>query len=302
MAKKIHCFKCGNVINDKSAATPFKHFTGIRYFCNTCAHHMGGYTWENGARQSAPTKAGFTLSKEFEIPNRALHFIDSCETTAALESRGWIGTGDCTVWKEFKTPIYNGLQSYTKTAKAIEQITRVKEWKNDNTYGTHTNIGHNELDIDAINIIRTWRETLLQPLENAMNDDMNRALYGRTWTLYADKMNHYGYGWQADHGCFINLQHDTHIEFRMNKVISAARDNRVNKYAFETVAALVDFAKVVKNNRATLERGEPLTTANRRAAEKTAAKLEKIYIKHASNALRLEREGRADEMNAAAAD
>ena len=281
MARKIHCFKCGNVIADKAAAVPFHHYTGTRYFCRDCAAHEGGYTWENTDRQSKETAAGWTLSKEFEIPRAALAYIDGRETTAALEARGWIGTSDCTVWKEFKTPIYNGLQSYTKVSKSIEQITKVSEWKTNRDYGTHTNIGHRDLDRAAIDIIRTWRETLLQQLQNRMTDRENRALYGRTWTTYADRMNEYGNGWANDHGCFINLQHNTHIEYRMNKYQTAAQDNRATKYAIETTAALLDFAKIVKNNRATIA-PDGLRAANRAAAEKTARRLVKIYDKWAA--------------------
>ena len=70
----------------------------------------------------------------------------------------------------------------------------------------------------------------------------------------------------------------------MNKYQSAEQDNRATKYAIETTAALLDFAKAVDNNRATIADRTALKAANKAAAEKTARRLVKIYEKHTAAA------------------
>lgn len=275
--RKCRCFHCHADLLPGSGIA-FDHTTGTRYFCSRCVDFVGSYSWENGATVSAKTAQGFTISKEFEIPRSAVRFFDPAAALAKLTSYGWIATQDSTVWRECKTPIYQSLQSYNKISRAVEKALNVSSWRCDPSYGTHTNVGHPDLDID---IVRKWRESIFGKLQATMDENPETmvSLYGRGWTYYAGKMNEYAPGWQEDHGCFINLQHNTHVEFRLNKFQSAEQDGKVNAYCIETVGALVELCKAIKANRERLH-GAELIAENKKAVEKTAAKVDNIYRKH----------------------
>lgn len=295
MARTTHCIKCGKELT-KETRIAFKHTTGTRYMCAECARRWdGGYSSENGAFTSKETATGATISKEMELPRSyGLRVPEQIrdQISAKMKTYGWIKTPDGSVYEEWKTPIYNSLQSYSKVSKMFEQFARVSQWSDDDTYGTHTNVGHKNLDV---RIVRKFYESLFTRLYETMSSNTTalKSLYGRSYVYYAQPLTpglaprSGADGYAMDSGCgaaehrlAINVQHKTHIEFRLNKYISFEQDNKVSKYAIDTVLALVEFCDKINANRAALT-GEKLKAANKAAAEKTSRKVDNIYRKYA---------------------
>ena len=127
-----------------------------------------------------------------------------------------------------------------------------------------------------------------------MKSDESRVkeLYGRTFTGYAQAYrsdlapisNADGYAQNEnftanEHVLAINVQHKTHIEFRLNKYISFEQDNKVSKYAIETVLACVEFCDMIRANRDAYT-GAKLIEKNKAAADKASRKIDNIYRKY----------------------
>ena len=294
--RKTHCIKCGQELT-KENRIAFQHTTGTRYMCAHCAsiyNCAGSYSTENHLRVSKETTTGATISKEMELPRKYAYTLSNNERAtlnAYMTSQGWLCTPDGSVYQEWKTPIYNSLQSYSKISKTFEKLAQVSKWRDDMSYGTHTNVGHARLDI---RVIRKFYESLFCRLYETMKSDESRVkeLYGRTFTGYAQAYNSSlaprsgsdGYAQNEsfnanEHVLAINVQHKTHIEFRLNKYISFEQDNKVSKYAIDTVLACVEFCDMIRTNRDTYT-GEELKEKNRAAADKASRKIDNIYRKY----------------------
>ena len=285
MARTRRCIHCGR--SEREATLyPFHHSTGTRYTCERCAplDVYSGYGRENGATAGNTTKAGFTLSKEFELPGGSSSYFGR-EGVAYFVSQQFDPTEDCTVWIEMKSPIYKNLNAWTRTSKAIEARFGT-EWTRLAGYGTHTNVGHPDLDMA---IVRQWYKSLFGRLYNTLDEVVSdRAerhrivdLFGRTPVDYA----HIAHGWelenpQAEHSIIWNVQHETHLECRLVKWTNATQDNNATKYAIETVAAVVEFCNEVKSNRLKTGIIEERIAMNRKSAEKAGRKIDNILRKH----------------------
>lgn len=302
--KTTKCLLCNEEVNRNTAyetrhryrtivvtATAVKHPTGTRYVCADClkraidriedrtADRHSTYYEENQKRVSKPTAQGYTISKEFEIGESFIQFDHEkiCSAYANLLTRAFLPTHDCTVTSEWKSPIYNGLQSYSKIAKHLDTLVYLNEWNTDPSYGTHTNIGHTDFTASHMDILRQWHKTLLMPLSDYLEsnstqciDIFSRDLSG-TWAEPINPNN------PLNHENFINFQHASWVEFRVNKYISYQQDSYATKVCIALFDHLLKFAKAVIANRTTYN-GRVLADKNRECAEKTAQKLVKTFI------------------------
>lgn len=286
MSTKAKCLKCGHTIPLVQTAIPIVHPTGKRYYCRECAEEAfrrsrsgATYSQENVTYKSKPTSEGFTISKEFETSTWIGENLDR-ETqlyiVANLDFRGWIATFDCTVWVEFKSPIYNGLNGYNKDSKAIEAIAQVARWRHMTDYGTHTNIGHNDFTEYRMGILRQWRETLFTPLQTYLvsNSERCKDIFGRKIGGWAGTMGSN----PLEHPVFINLQHKDWVEFRINKYVSFEQDSYATKVCIALFELMLDFTRKIEANRRTYS-GRELANKNREIATKYGDKLAATFDK-----------------------
>lgn len=285
MARQARCIQCkalnGEWKNGRiTVLHAFMHNTGRRYICEACSptlgHDVGGYTRENDVFVGKDTKGGFTLSKEFEVPYSADRLFGR-EGVAYLKSNKFIQTDDCTVWYEFKSPIFNNKNSWSRISREIESRFGT-DWTSDNTYGTHTNVGHPDFDVS---IVRQWYESLFTRLYatvRSTDDEKLRALFGRSWRE-TDWAKPYVVPYGEEHRLMWNVEHSTHMECRLVKWTSYEQDRRATEYAIETTAAIVEFCVAIRKNRETLG-GNGLVLANRKAADKASRKIDNIFRKH----------------------
>lgn len=278
MSRIAKCFVCGCVASSYNSLHPFKHTTGTRYICTHCSptagHDVGGYSTENGVFVGKETENGFTISKEFEVPRSAAMTFGHAGV-AYLKSKGFIQTDDCTVWYEFKSPIFNNKNSWARISREIEARFGT-EWTHDSTYGTHTNVGHPDLDVS---LMERWYESLFTRLYKTVNEtsaEKVRNVFGRTSCYWAEASLTPEYG---AHTRMWNTEHTTHLELRLNKWTSYAQDKLATAYAVETVGACVEFCNAIRMNRSSLQ-GDMLVKANRIAAEKAGRKIDNIFRKY----------------------
>lgn len=284
MARQARCIQC-KALNGEwkdgelTVLSAFMHNTGKRYVCQRCAKVIDdwtGYTTENNVFVGQETKGGFTLSKEFEVPKSAgQHF--GREGVAYFVSTKFLQTHDSTVWFEFKSPIFNNKNSWSRISREIEARFGT-DWTSDSSYGTHTNVGHPDFDVT---IVKQWYESLFTRLYatvRSTDDEKLRALFGRSWrdTQWAKP---YVVPYGEEHRLMWNVEHSTHMECRLAKWTSYEQDKRATEYAIETTAAIVEFCVAVRKNRETLG-GEALKCANRKAADKASRKIDNIFRKH----------------------
>lgn len=288
MSVKPKCLKCGTLIANTNweNAIPIVHPTGTRYYCRHCAEEClrrsrcgSTYSQENTTYKSKPTAQGYTISKEFETSTWISRHLDTntqLYIVANLDYRKWIPTLDSTVWIEFKSPIYNGLNGYNKDSKAIAEIAQVARWSHMTDYGTHTNIGHTDFSEYRMEILRQWRETLFGNLQTYLTTNTSRCkdIFGRCIGGWAGEMA----GDYTQHTCFINLQHKTWVEFRINKYISYSQDSYATKVCIALFDVMLDFCRRIESNRRTYS-GRELASKNRETATKYAEKLTATFDK-----------------------
>lgn len=171
------------------------------------------YSQENGVRVNGQKKHGFTWSIEMELTS---HNDAFCRT---LQYNNFMPTYDCTVAVEYKSPIYQSLNGVRKLLRSL------RNELNDDYFnyrcGTHCNVGHDMINSVSLDYIRHFYHSLFMPLSNwlLLNPEATEKVFGRQLsTSYSDWAIAINQNSEPlEHKNFINLQHDTHIEFRLCK-------------------------------------------------------------------------------------
>jgi hypothetical protein len=160
-----------------------------------------------------------------------------------------------------------------------------------NSYGTHTNIGTINSEFPQMHVLRENRYyiSLFKPLSDYLYNHTDDCIkiFGRGFVYYAEELTEYSDS--LAHRNFINLQHNTHIKYRINKFINA------NQY-FYSVKLCVELTKCVLTNFCDYVDDyyfEPDKLGHR--ADITANKLVKIFKKYAEKVDSLDTENESDE-------
>ena len=207
------------------------------YMCPSCAELMGGYSFENTQTVGTPgCGGGFTYSIEFET-NNPTH-----DMQAYMLKNKWACTSDCTVDAEYKSPIFQSLNSPKKLLVTLEQMQANGDFSVGSNCGTHFNVGV----IDGIGAwtmdsIRERYGMLFGPLSDylAANPEKCGLVFGRPlnpngWAVpYRAGMSSY------EHTLFVNCQHNTHLEFRAAKFRTAAQYMHMAKMCKEIVKTIL---------------------------------------------------------------
>lgn len=207
---------------------------GWHYMCRSCYNKQASYSTDNTTFKGEGLKGREnSISLEFEVS------IFNKEPHQFLSQYGWLNTSDCTVQAEYKTPIYTGsLNSLVRIYKSIDKNFDIPDWGDD--YGTHTNVGHkNKINAETIVYLRRFYHSLFLPLSNHLKANTNKTikLFGRDFTYYANHIDKYSE--PSAHTNFINLQHVTHIEFRLCKYINAHQFAICNKFCIDAVNCII---------------------------------------------------------------
>lgn len=197
----------------------------VAYVCDCHGHNtddecIENYTTENDKFKGKPSKKDETYSFEWE--NHDVTLAAKCE----LSHADMMPSRDCTTDIEYKSPIYLSANSLVATVKKtlsyLVETGKVTLTVDD---GTHFNVGTKSRAMAQVTDY-FWHNTdayikVFAPITKAMQDDPEGtiALFGRyfnRWALEID-VNTYHAGM---HENWVNVQHDTHLEFRICKFVS----------------------------------------------------------------------------------
>lgn len=200
------CDVCGA---RKSASKMVRSKKG-KYVCKECLR-VKSYSTKNDTRVGKDTKAGWTFGFEFEcIPK-------SEEDEAVLVSKKWgfIPTSDGSLptgGVELKSPTICGRTSLKRMFDAANESVDFSH----SSCGQHINVGNRWMDKTTMNAIRSRANKIFSPMERYMNDHESdtRRVCGRFFGNYRERV---GGGNSYRHGCWVNLDHDNRVEFRISK-------------------------------------------------------------------------------------
>lgn len=259
------------------------------FFCHECAIKMtGNYSTENSEKVNKATKTNdCTISIELEVPNLARCYTSEESLQWLTNEAKFLKTPDGSVWYEFKSPIYNNLLGLSKVLSNFEKLNKLSSWNESNDYGTHLNIGNEALTEDNLLIIRRFYHSLFVPYSYHLlsHPEKTIALHGRFFTYYAQAItdvsavpNHFGGNYMEDCHCnFINIQHSTHIEFRLCKLMTARQYMMVARMYQEIIQkAVCDYFLARYDESMTTEKKKQLAS---KASEKMIKIFEKYYSK-----------------------
>lgn len=266
MIKTATCLRCGAtdmVDTMHRVKSPSKNYF---YVCNHCRDYEASYSAENGTFAHKQAKHGLTLSIEFETSVRN-------DDSNILYQYGFLPSSDGSIHgTEWKSPIYTNISGLSQMFKTIEGKTTVGT-----ECGTHTNVG-TFTATEMSHIVRFYH-SLFVPLCEYMQQHASDTitLFGRNFTYYANTINNNTT--PTKHENFINVQHNTHLEFRLAKFRTAEQYIRLVKMCMEmTKAVKTNFIEHFNDNRG----GENMTSYRKHKASVTAKKLISIFKKYAS--------------------
>lgn len=286
--RQCTCKACGQIL-EKGEAVKVYTRNAYGFFCHDCSIKMtGNYSTENSEKVNKITKTNnCTISIELEVPDSARRYNNEASFQWLTADAKFLKTPDGSVWYEFKSPIYNNLLGLSKVLSNFEKLNRLEKWNDDSEYGTHLNIGNEAFTEDNLLIIRRFYHSLFVPYSDYLlsHPEKTTALHGRDFTYYAQALTHnssvpYHFGGNYTEDChcnFINIQHSTHIEFRLCKLITAHQYMMVARMYQEIIQkAICDYFLARYDKAMTTEKKKQLAN---KASEKMIKIFEKYYNK-----------------------
>lgn len=257
------------------------------YVCEYHAKYEDSYYSENEYRQGKRKMNGYTFGVELETS------YSNLDARIELFNHGFLATEDCTVDVEYKSPIYEGLNSLIKQCNSIEMLINEGKLEIDNTCGTHFHVGHVDyINRNTIDYIGNYYHALFGLLSDTLvaeNDRLTPMVYGRRIEEFswAEPINKYSNAY--NHSNFINLEHNHTLEFRLCKFTSAKQYKnliRLNKAMTDCIIKnfLSHYNDDCKNETyAKVVRAGGIEAYRHHKAIVTSKKLVKLFYKYANN-------------------
>jgi hypothetical protein len=250
---------------------------GNAYLCEYHTQHLEAYTRENDYRIGEMKQNGYTYSVELETS--AADFQARLELCVA----GFIPTSDCTVYAEFKSPIYNGMNGLKAFLPSIQDLIDNGDLNIGSNCGTHFHVGHNVyINHFYMSYIRRFYHSLFLPLSRALENNESKAteIFGRNFGYWAQSIDERSDA--EEHTNFVNVQHDYTLEFRRaffrnDKQFSRCADfcRKVTEKVVNTFCTEVEKLGLTEGQRLTAEQKAILKKAADKAARQMVKEFEK---------------------------
>lgn len=250
---------------------------GNAFLCDYHKRSLESYFTENNLRLGNMKKNGLTYSIELETS--MANFRARLELCVA----GFLPTSDSTVYAEFKSPIYQGMNALKAFLPSIQVLINDGDLAIGRECGTHFHVGHDTyINRKYMDYIRRFYHSLFVPLNDALVEEDEKAtrLFGRGfgyWSSGIDNRTPAG-----EHTNFINTQHDYTLEFRRcffknaeQYAVCADFCREVTEKVIESFCKEVERLGVVEGQRLTEEQKALL----KKAADKTAKQIVKVFKK-----------------------
>lgn len=250
---------------------------GNAFLCDYHKRSLESYFTENNLRLGNMKKNGLTYSIELETS--MANFRARLELCVA----GFLPTSDSTVYAEFKSPIYQGMNALKAFLPSIQDLIDEGDLTIGSECGTHFHVGHDVyINRRYMDYIRRFYHSLFVPLCNALIEEDEKAtrLFGRGFGYWSDTINSRTN--PEEHRNFINTQHSYTLEFRRcffknaeQYAICADFCREVTEKVIETFCKEVERLGVVEGQRLTEEQKAIL----KRAADKAGKQIVKVFKK-----------------------
>ena len=246
------------------------------YMCDFHARRTASYYTDNDNIQGNEKKTTYTAGVEFETGYSDL------TARAEFIAAKYLPSRDCTVDVEYKSPIYHGLNSMSKTFETFDRLIDDGHLVVDNRCGTHTHYGNSDyLNATTIEYLRRFYHSLFIPLCESIKDTpMHKRMtfWGRDWGEWAAPINRNTN--PLEHTNFINLQHNNTIEFRLPRYRNAKQMMRVVKLTKAIGNCIVEnFIKHFNDTEIDTRRYKNITEYRKHKAQMTGQKIVKLYQK-----------------------
>ena len=248
---------------------------GHAYLCEYHTQALESYFTENDLRIGNVKANGMSYSTEFETAY--VSFGARIELCVA----GFLPTSDSTVFAEFKSPIYNGMNGLKAFLPSIQDMIDSGDIRIDGDCGTHFHVGHNTMiNARTMSYIRRFYHSLFLPLSRAMeaNDTKATEIFGRGFCYWARAISENSDA--EEHANFINTQHNYSLEFRRAYFKNAEQYSRCADFCRLVTEKVINTfcSKVVElglnaDDRLTAEQKREL----KKAADKTAKQIVKVF-------------------------
>lgn len=249
-----------------------------------CDHHFnndGSYYYENVLIVGTDKKHGNTVSVEFETmqvtPKGRIEFIQN----------KYEPTHDSTVLHEFKSPIMNGLNALSKHCETYQRLIDGGDIRIDESCGTHFNNGNVHMPEEALSptgYIGRFVNSLFVPLSDYLvaHPAECKAVFGRELCYWAQPITMSSR--PEEHRNFINLEHDTHIEYRVCKFVNAKQYMTAAKLCVKmTECVMANFVEHFNDASFDRRRYATKTAYRKHKAQVTANKLVALFKKAVAN-------------------
>ena len=195
MARDTRCVCCNKYLGNAAEAvrerlayevTAINRGGAVAYICADCTELEYPYSARNTRTEGSWKKGRWTASIELETMGA------NCTGQAELLSHGYIPTSDCTVWREYKSPIYRGFGGLVKYTKSVQAMLDSADIRIDHHCGCHMHIGREEcfnhltgevyqIDSTVLDGLWRYRDELLGPLGEYLDyhPDQCAAVFGR---------------------------------------------------------------------------------------------------------------------------
>lgn len=250
---------------------------GNAFLCDYHKRSLESYFTENELRLGNMKQNGLTYSIELETS--MANFRARLELCVA----GFLPTSDSTVYAEFKSPIYQGMNALKAYLPSIQDLINDGDLAIGSECGTHFHVGHDVyINRRYMDYIRRFYHSLFVPLCNALVEEDAKAtrLFGRGFGYWSDTINSRTN--PEEHRNFINTQHSYTLEFRRcffknaeQYAVCADFCRKVTEKVIESFCKEVERLGVVEGQRLTEEQKALL----KKAAEKTGKQIVKVFQK-----------------------
>lgn len=245
------------------------------YMCDFHAHGMASYSTDNNRRQGKTKVSKDTFGWEFETS------YSDTKARGEFIAAKFLPTSDCTVDVEYKSPIYNGLNSISKTFTTFDKLIANGNLEIGEGCGTHTHYGNREyINRETMDYLRRFYHSLFIPLCESIREhsDKTAAFWGRDFTYYASPITRYTSA--TEHTNFVNLQHSNTIEFRLVKYQNAEQMMRVTRFIKAVGNCIIEnFITHFNDAEFDTRRYPTIKEYRKHKADVTANKIVKLYEK-----------------------
>lgn len=250
---------------------------GSAFLCDYHKRSLESYFTKNSLRIGNMKQNGLTYSIELETS--AANFRARLELCVA----GFLPTSDSTVYAEFKSPIYQGMNALKAYLPSIQDMINDGDLRIGSECGTHFHVGHDTyINRRYMDYIRRFYHSLFVPLCNALmeDDEKSTRLFGRSFGFWSDIINNCTN--PEEHRNFINTQHSYTLEFRRcffknaeQYAICADFCREVTEKVINSFCKEVERLGVVEGQRLTEEQKAAL----KKAADKAGRQIVKVFQK-----------------------